>query len=234
MHWLYVVFLFFVFFAALAMMIREGLWTNTLTLCNVVLGGMIAFDVFGAVAMFADEKTSGEYTYLLDFVCLWLTFVLAVSVIRAITDTLSRYRVRFKMPLEAAGSPVVAVITAWILTGIVSASMHVAPLAPDFLNGAIIVEDNWSSPLRPDLQWLRIVGMQRTGPLCDGQIFEDVAGPALNDGKLVLSYSGESKNVTIDTSVSDGFSWLQYFVRKWEFRRQQFVENGGGLTAKRS
>ena len=82
MHWLYVLFLAAIFFATLAMLIREGLWSNLLTLINLVLAGLLAFDLYGPIAVWVDNLTGGQYTYALDMVCLWLTFLLFMGLMR--------------------------------------------------------------------------------------------------------------------------------------------------------
>ena len=50
------------------MMVREGLWSNTITLINILISGLVAFAFYSPLAIYLDEMLDGEYTYLLDFV----------------------------------------------------------------------------------------------------------------------------------------------------------------------
>jgi uncharacterized membrane protein required for colicin V production len=50
------------FFAGLAMMIREGFWSNTLNVIAIVLSGIAAFGLYQPLTIWLDEKTDGSYT----------------------------------------------------------------------------------------------------------------------------------------------------------------------------
>ena len=82
-----------------AMLWNEGLWGNAITLVNVVLAAMLATNYYEPLADLLDGKFP-KYTYFADFVSLWLIFTVTYFVMRLLTDTLSKYRVRFKMPVE--------------------------------------------------------------------------------------------------------------------------------------
>ncbi len=237
MDWLYIGLLFLVFAATVAMMIGEGFWSNTLTLVNIVIAGLFAFGLYGPIVVWIDDMTDGEWTYGLDFVCLWLLFFLIAGLMRLVTDMLSRVRLRFRAPVEWAGGILTAVLTGWILMGFVGASMHTAPLAKDFLNGAILVEeDSWDSPLRADLQWLKFVGRQFTTTSFSSEvIFSELPDvTAQENPQFVLSYSGgASETVPLDADLSDGQKWARYFVARYAYRRAQFDANGAHLRVDR-
>ncbi len=65
----------FVLFAGLAMMVREGLWSNTIALVNIFISGLVAFGFYSPIVVYLDEDvTSGQHTYWLDFAIIWALF----------------------------------------------------------------------------------------------------------------------------------------------------------------
>ena len=50
------------------MMVREGLWSNAITLVNIIISGLVAFGFYSPLVIYLDEMLDGQYTYLLDFV----------------------------------------------------------------------------------------------------------------------------------------------------------------------
>jgi hypothetical protein len=150
-----------VFFAGTAMMVREGLWSNAISLVNILVSGLVAFAFYSPLAVYLDELLDGEYTYALDFVCIWLLFVVTMVVCRAVTDFGSRTRMRFKNPIDPVGGPLVGVIAAWALAAFVTATLHTAPMPKDAFGGKLIhSKSEVASKMAltaPDLGWLRFV-----------------------------------------------------------------------------
>lgn len=149
-------------FATLAMMVREGLWSNTITLANIIFSGLVAFGFYGPLVIWVDEMLDGEYTYLLDFILIWALYVVTMIVARLPTDWISRTRLRLKHPLDPIGGPVMAILGAFVMASFVAATLHTAPLADDAMDGALQhtkaeVEGDKSSLTSPDLFWLRLV-----------------------------------------------------------------------------
>lgn len=156
---LYYAFAAIVFFATLAMMIREGLWSNAITLLCIVLSGLAAFGFYQPLTVWVDEMTDGSYTYLLDIVILWGVYVIAMVVLSGLAGLLSKTRMRFKNPIDPIGGPMVALVAAWIMTSFTMATLHTAPLAKDTLGEKLMHDDvaSASSLTSPDLWWLRFV-----------------------------------------------------------------------------
>jgi len=155
-----------VWFAGSAMMIKEGLWSNTIALVNIVISGLVAFGFYSPIAIYFDELTNGEYTYLLDFVCIWTLFVIAMVVCRTLTGGFSRTRMRFKNPVEPVLGPLMAVLDSWVMAAFVMATLHTSPMPKDAFSSGLIYSDNevesngveskWAL-FNPDLGWLRFV-----------------------------------------------------------------------------
>jgi len=155
-----------VVFASLAMMVREGLWSNTITLINVIVSGLAAFGFYSPLAILLDEQLKGRFTYLLDFLCLWVIFVVVMLICRTITGFASKTRLRLKYPIDSIAGPLVGLIAAWVLAGFVMATLHTSPMPRDAFSGGLEFSDSEvatkSGLMAPDLAWLRFV--QRVSP----------------------------------------------------------------------
>jgi len=149
------------FFAGWAMMVREGLWSNAISLVNILVSGLVAFAFYSPLAIYLDEMLDGQYTYLLDFVCIWLLFVVTMVICRGATALASRTRMRFKNPIDPVGGPLVGLIAAWALSAFVMATLHTAPMGKGAFGGGLVHSESdvetISSLFAPDLGWLRFV-----------------------------------------------------------------------------
>jgi hypothetical protein len=151
-----------VWFAGSAMMVKEGLWSNTITLFNILISGLVAFGFYGPLAIFIDEKLNGEFTYVLDFVCIWGLFVISMVLLGALTKLASKSRMRFKNPIDPTGSTIMGELASWVLAAFVMATLHTAPMpGVDAFSGGLEyteqeVDEKWAL-FNPDLGWLRFV-----------------------------------------------------------------------------
>jgi uncharacterized membrane protein required for colicin V production len=172
---------FAAFFASLAMMVREGLWSNAISLVNILISGLVAFAFYAPLAIYLDEMLDGQYTYLLDFVCIWVLFVVTMLVCRATTGMASGTRMRFKYPIDSVGGPLVALVGAWAMAAFVMATLHTAPMPKEAFSGKLIhsdVEiDSASSLTAPDLGWLRFID-RVTRSDAFGHVGRDTFSPA--------------------------------------------------------
>ena len=164
----------FIFFASLAMMVREGLWSNTITLVNVFISGIVAFGFYAPLTVKVDEALGGEFTYLLDFLMLWALFVVTMIVARVLTDRLSTTRLRLKHPIDTICGPLMAALAAWVITSFAVATLHTAPLQKEGLGGKLVHEqiEGKSALASPDLAWLRFIERITTPDAYGGKGFE--------------------------------------------------------------
>lgn len=164
-----------VLFATLAMMVREGLWANLIATAAIVIGGLAAFGLYQPLTVILDEATDGSYTYLLDFVVIWLVFALVCGTVKGLGGVLSKTRLRFKEPINTVGGPLVGLVAGFFMASFTMATFHAAPLGatdffPDLVGGSDVsvntVEtksvqkvkselDDASLLMRPDVVWLR-------------------------------------------------------------------------------
>jgi hypothetical protein len=144
-----------IFLAVAAAIWFQGFWNGMVTLVNMLLAMVIATSFYEPAATAIEGFGARSWTYLLDFVVLWLLFFLAYSILRAVTDSVSRERVKFDVPIEVGGRSIMAVWCGWLMVCFVAFSLHMAPLNSATPLGA------WRSPqsktfgpVSPDRLWL--------------------------------------------------------------------------------
>jgi hypothetical protein len=154
-------FFIIVVFAALAMMVREGLWSNTITLITIIVAGLVAFGFYSPIVVYLNEDmTEGQHTYWLDYAVLWALFGATVIVLRAMTGAASKTRMRFKHPIDPVGGPLVGFIAAAVLASFTVATLHVSPMGKDAFSGGLVKPEDVKSASAlgsPDAAWLRFV-----------------------------------------------------------------------------
>jgi hypothetical protein len=144
--------LLLVIFIAVAFAIwSEGTWSGLIMLLNVLLAASLATAWYEWVAAWLEPRVS-SYTYVLDVIALQGLFALLLLVFRETTDRVSRTRVRFRKPVELAGAPIVALLTAWVTVCFMAASLHTAPLPRDLIQPT--PEARMFFGLSPDRRWL--------------------------------------------------------------------------------
>jgi hypothetical protein len=156
--------LFAIMFGSLASMLAGGLWGNVLIFINAVTAALLATNYWEPLANWLNAK-SNTYTFLWDFMAQWGIFVLAMVVFRALTDVLSKVKVRFKKPVELAGGIFFALLTGWVLVCFTTFTLHTAPLAQTPLGGEFAPkpETRMFVGMGPDRRWLAFVNMLSRG-----------------------------------------------------------------------
>lgn len=156
---MYIAIYLIVWFASFAMMVREGLWSNAIALVNILVSGLVAFGFYSPLTVYLDEMFDGQYTYVLDFVCIWGLFVVSMVVCRTVTELASRTRMRFKNPIDPIGGPAVGLIAGWAMAAFVMATLHTSPMPKDAYGGSLVYDasevDNAFFLTSPDIAWLK-------------------------------------------------------------------------------
>jgi hypothetical protein len=134
----------------------QGMWGAALMLFNVLFAGLLAMNFFEPAAnlMASVFGEAGNYWY--DLTSLMLLFIVAVFLLRMLTDNLSPLLVRFTLPLDQAGRWVLALWTGWLTIGFLATAVHTAPLPRDFIGFSPEREKflGWHLLPAPDHQWL--------------------------------------------------------------------------------
>ncbi len=159
-----------ILFAATAMMVREGLWSNSISLVNILISGLFAFGFYAPLTIKIDEYFDGQYTYVLDFVVIWFLYSVSMVICRSVAGAASKTRMRFKHPIDPIGGPLVALLAAWVLSSIVMASLHTSPMGKGAFGGRLVKPadvESASAFTAPDAAWLRFVE-KMTAPVALG------------------------------------------------------------------
>jgi uncharacterized membrane protein required for colicin V production len=156
--WYWIIFSI-VMFAGIAMTVREGIWSNTITLVSIFISGLVAFGFYAPIVIYLNEDvTDGQHTYWLDFCIIWALFCATMVICRALTAAASKTRLRFKNPIDPAGGPAVGIIAAWVLATFTLATLHTAPMPKDAFSGKLVYDVSSASKLtQPDFAWLRFM-----------------------------------------------------------------------------
>jgi|RhiMethySRZTD1v2_1073278.scaffolds.fasta_scaffold843031_1 uncharacterized membrane protein required for colicin V production len=165
-----------VLFAGLAMTVREGIWSNTLTLISVIVSGLVAFGFYSRIVTYIDEDvTSGQHTYWLDFAIIWALYAVTMIILRALMGAASKTRLRFKNPIDTYLGPAIGFIAAWVLAAFTLATLHTSPMPKNQFGGKLVYTDadTASFIMQPDAAWLRFV--ERMAPA-------DAMGSGSTDG----------------------------------------------------
>jgi len=137
----------------------------------------------------------GTYTYLLDFIVLWLLFAITFGILRSISDLLSPTNVKFDMPVEMAGRSVLALICGWLMVVFVAFSLQMAPLNADSPLGAFATPSSKSFlAFAPDRLWLGFMYSRSAPAALGGNRFDPNAEFALryHDRRVKYAAPGSS------------------------------------------
>jgi hypothetical protein len=139
---------------------NQGLWNNTISLFNVILAAIIATCFFEPVAQLLTTMALPSAVHAWDILSAGLLFIVSYSVLKLLTDRLSKYRVRFHPVAEKVGGAIVALWIGWTAVCFICFTLHLAPLTRNFLNGGFNAEEKMFFGLQPDRLWLGFVQRQ--------------------------------------------------------------------------
>ena len=181
-----------IFLCCIGFTIQNGLWGNAILLINVVTGALIAVNFFEPLADYLQslEKT---YTYLFDFLAMWLVFAVATGILRAFTDKLSTVKVKFRKPFDQIGGIVLGAWVGWVMVCFTLMSLHTAPLARKFMQEAFQPEpeSRMFFGLAPDRQWLGFSQKMSQGAFSRGETFDEFGEYILKYGERRARFENE-------------------------------------------
>ena len=195
-----------IFAGCFASMFNNGLWSNTLMLVNVLTAGLLAFNYFEPLAEWLEQQQP-SLNYIWDFVSVWMIFIVAMVALRSATDYVSNVKVRFFMPVDRAGSYIMAVWVSWVIVSFTTATLHTAPLARNFLGFQPAPEDRMLSGFAPDRRWLAWVRRESMGSLCrlsDLNPFDPLADFILRYGNRREEFEGQLTLMTPKGAAAAG------------------------------
>lgn len=148
--------------ATLALLYREGLWSNAITLINVVTAALVAVNYFEPAARFLSDLVP-YMDYNWDVMLLGVIFAVSFVVLSQVALLISKHQVRFHPLVDRIGSPLVALWIGWMLVCFVTFALHTSPLARNFLSNGFQPEQQMFFGLAPDRQWLGFVNKLSDG-----------------------------------------------------------------------
>lgn len=188
-----------------------GLWSNLITLVNLLLSGLIASSVYQNVAdRIYDLQPS--FALLVDFISVWLVFILSFMILRAMTDTLSAYRLVFHPLVEMSGRTVLSLWIAGVFVCFTFFTLHLAPLDRGFFGDKERGAGEIPGTLF-DRSWLAFIQSRSRGALSSSQ----------QENLLFPEYKAtpHPDDVDLDARVFDPRA---NFLTDAEFRRRTIEE----------
>ena len=137
-----------------------GIWSNCITLINVILAGLIASSFYEGVAIKLGEKMG--YKDLIDFIAVWILFALSFILLRALTDMTSSRKLNFSPVVEMIGQSVLSIWIACVFLSFTLFTLHLSPLTPDDFQAS---PTDSTLGIGPDRMWLAFVQSRSRGAL---------------------------------------------------------------------
>ena len=129
-------------FAGLAMTVREGLWSNTLTLINIIISGLVAFGFYSPLVVYLDEEvTDGQHTYWLDFAIIWALFCVTMVILPLAHGRRLENADAVQAPDRSRRRTDRGFIAAWVLAAFTLATLHTSPMPKDAFGGKLVYTD---------------------------------------------------------------------------------------------
>jgi hypothetical protein len=148
--------------ALVALLGKQGLWTNTVLLVNVVTAALLATNFWEPMTAWATSQFP-SLVHVNDFLIIWSLFALFYTAMGALTDLASKFQVRFPNALNKAGGYVMAAVAGWVIVCFLAMTLHMAPLAREFAGGMWLAEKPSMFGLSPDRQWLGFMQKESMG-----------------------------------------------------------------------
>jgi phage-related holin len=148
------------FFAVIASTWWFGIWNNLLTLMNMILAGLIASAFYEGLARTLQQSMG--YKNLVDFLAVWILFVVSFIVLRALTDITSSRKLNFDPLVEMIGQSILSIWIACVFLAFTLFTLHLSPLTPsDFQANAT----DSTMGIGPDRMWLAFIQSRSRGAL---------------------------------------------------------------------
>ena len=144
--------LILVFAGIFGFCMRDGVWTNTLRLINVILAATIASSFGEPMA----RVLSGMHTksfFFHNILGVWLVFAFVCTALNEATKYISRVNVKFNERFNLIGGYVLAGVLAFVFVSFTLFTMHQAPLGKNFARGSFNADSRMFFGTAPDRQW---------------------------------------------------------------------------------
>jgi len=166
---MFFLFLLLIFLATAAALWFQGTWNIAITLVNLILAMLIATNFYEPICTMIEGFGGASFTYLLDFIVLWILFAVVFGILRMFSDMLSKKAVKFNLPVDMAGRTILSIWCAYLMVCFTAFSMQFAPLNSATPMGAFETPTSSSFlGMSPDRQWLGFMQSRSRGALARG------------------------------------------------------------------
>ena len=164
MYFLLALGLFFVIVAATWFM---GTWNIFLNLVITIFAATVASSNFEIVANMI-EGSDASYTYLADFLGLWIVFVFTFIALRVAAELLTKFQMKMNIWVDITMRTGLSMLNAWIFICFAFFTLHTAPLP---LEGSFAgfqeSPDTRNLAIGPDRLWMSYVQSRSRGALSE-------------------------------------------------------------------
>ena len=148
--------------------VREGLLTAIATLVNICIAGVVAFEFFEPIADGLEGTVKGTmFAGLEDSLSLFLLFAPTLALLRFLANNLAPQEVELPPLMQQIGAGAVALVSGYLLAGILVVFLQMLPVGENFLDFQYQVEPNGSKMREffpPDRVWLSLMNRAGSGP----------------------------------------------------------------------
>lgn len=186
-----------IFVLTIACIWWQGLWGNILNLINLFFSMLVAFNFYEPLCTLLETQDPlNTFTYLLDFIAIWLIFMITFLIFRLFTDLTSRYRLRFPIIYEMIGRSVMSIVVAYFFVGFFLVTLHLAPVSAEPMGGFQAPRDSTFLFLSPDRQILAFMQSRSLGALSRTPFDPPAYGPS-GEGDQPLAVFDPNSEFTI-------------------------------------
>lgn len=170
---------------------REGLMTAVMSMINVFLSGLIAFNFFEPMASQLTPMLEGSFMAgSEDFLCLILIFCAMLGLLRGVTNALSNTDLEYPPLLLRGGGVLFGLLTGYLVSGFLLCSFATLPLPKGAKFAGYEPQINLDSPnqgfrslIPSDRVWLALMHRAGAKPFSWGE------GPTFDPhGNFLLRY----------------------------------------------
>ncbi len=214
--------LYLIFFGMFVLIVAStwwfGLWSNVVTLINLMIAALLASSLYQPMSQ-ALKGIDDSYADLFDFIGVWAVFCIAMFVLRGATDALSAFRLKFDPLTEMIGRSLVSIWIAGVFICFAAFSMQIAPLPPSFYGRETPATKPSEVGTMPDKLWLAFVQSRSRGALAASQS----AGAGLPEYRLPDHPDDEGS----DKRVFDphGEFLFEMEDRRWKLSKKERLRN---------
>lgn len=179
---------------------KEGLHTAMVMCVNVVLAGLIAFNFYEPLADAVENLLRPSFLGgFEDFLALTLLYVVSLTVLRVLTNSVSNTVVEFPGHVQQIGGAVFGALAGYLVAGVLICILQTLPWHEHFLGFEPRSGTNsgLAAVFPPDRVWLAMMRHAGAGPLAWKTVKDDAESPF-------------DRNLTFDRQGSFEQRYLRY------------------------